>query len=779
MKKINLLLFIGMLVLCAAGAGAGTAAYWRFEEGPAGALVPHGTPEKVWDAGTMDSSGNGYHLSSWLEAAWCGEVYRTTIPFAYIPLTGEQNNFSLQNGGDLPGLWTDHETLDTWAPTAWTVEAWVRCTSINNWRVAVGRDGDDISGDNPAFRIMFTNGNAVRASFCDMSNTYHELNTANNFVTADRWYHLAATSDGSTFILYVDGVEMARKELNTANTAMSNGSNGRIPAADANWHPGGWTVFRGMWNGGHTDRWFGFIDEVRISDTALTPSEFLNNGVFLQGPDDRAVYPDGDHTAIFTVTSSSPVGVELTDVAWYKDVPSPDTPVVPDGIKYAVHTEGVVSTLTVYNAAASDAANYRAVATFSNGSTAQSSAQGRLYIRSGLVHRYSFEGDITDSISGAHGAVIDPLAGTDPRTSFADGQLHLNNYALNASAANAGQIAYVQLPAGIVSALDNFMTIEMWLTPHRNANWTTFFAFGDTLKPDPFVEGFTGGRVGILGQLNRDLDGARGPSFTRVAPGGGGRSLTCPTVVTLDEEIMYTATWDGNTNTMRHYVNGILVDSDAIDMKLSDIDDVKCWLGLPFWGDPVLNASLNELRIYDSALAEQTISEHYALGPELLEKTAGVVTNPVELLIREEGSTSGEILLSLEYAPDGWVLLTVEEQDGRGQVSLSQSSLLFTTADWNVPQAVQVTAVDDAVLESAEHRVRISIAVSSPGDPDYDGLQVSPVMVKVADNECGAHGYALTDFTLDCVTDLYDLAVFAEGWLACSDPDDAGCIDFN
>jgi len=782
MKKINLLLLLllsGLWVLCAAGANGGTAAYWRFEEGPAGAYVDHGeSATGAYFPGALDSSGHNYHLSAWQEVDWSGEVYRTDVPFAYIPLTGAGNTFSLQNGGDVPGLWTQSEVLDAWTPEAWTVEAWVKCTSINNWRVAVGRDGDDISGDNPAFRIMFTNANAVRASFCDMSNTYHELNTADQFVTAGRWYHLAAVSDGSTFILYVDGVERARKNLATANTAMSNGSNGRIPAAGADWHPGSWTVFRGMWDGEHADRWFGLIDEVRISDTALTPSEFLCNGVFLEGPADRAVYPDGDGTAVFTVTSVSPDGVELTGVNWYKDMPNPGTPVTADGVKYTIQTEGDVSMLTIHDAASTDVANYTAVAVYSDGSTAESSGQGRLYLRTGLVHRYSFANDVTDSIGGAHGLIIDPLAASDPRVSFADGQMILDNYALNASVENAGQIAYVQLPTGIISSLDNFMTIEMWLTPHRNANWTTFFAFGDTLQANPFVDGFTGGRVGILGQLNRDMDGGRGPSFTSITPDRVQKHLTSPIALTADEPLMYTVVWDGNTDRVSHYVNGVLTDSDVLDMKLSDVEDVKCWLGLPFWGDPVLNASLDELRVYDSALTGETVSEHYTLGPDLLEKTAGVVTAPAALAVQEQGSTGGELFLSLEYAPDSWVTLTLEEQNARGQVGLSASSLLFTTANWNVPQAVQVSAVDDDVLESAEHEAAILISVSSD-DPDYDGLQVAPVIVKVADNECGAQGYAPADFTLDCVVDLDDLAVFAQSWLACSDPDGADCVDFN
>jgi hypothetical protein len=46
-------------------------------------------------------------------------------------------------------------------------------------------------------------------------------------------------------------------------------------ASGPGWHAGGWTVARGIWNGDHTDRWFGLIDEIAISGTALPASAFV------------------------------------------------------------------------------------------------------------------------------------------------------------------------------------------------------------------------------------------------------------------------------------------------------------------------------------------------------------------------------------------------------------------------------------------------------------------------------------------------------------------------
>jgi hypothetical protein len=655
MKKT--MLFLTLLAVLGSSATAATVAYWRFEEGVAGTNVPKGgTGNGQYYPAVLDSSGNGYHMSAWSEGGFAGEGYRSLVPISQVPQTGAANTLSLQSTGDVPGMWTNDTNLAAWAPSTWTVEAWVRCTAMNAWRAAVGRDAAGINGGFSAFRIMFNDQNAAYTSFCDMAGNVHELNTSNNYVVGNRWYHLAATSDGTTFIFYVDGVEVARKVLTaSADTRLSNGSNGSAGGGD--WAPGNWTVFRGMWFGGHTDRWFGYIDEVRISDTALTPAEFLNSGAVLEGPSDWAVFPEDVTTASFTVTAAAvPFGETMTGVTWYKDTPDPNTPIVVDGVKYSVDTTATQSTLTIYDVVPADQTDYSAKATFSDATVVDSTRKGHLYIRSGLVHRYSFDGNVNDSVGGAHGIIIDPNALTDPRVSFADGQMLLDNYELNTNPADANLIAYVELPAGIISALDNYMTIEVWLTPHRNNNWTTIFAFGDTWNENPWVDGFSGGRVGVLAQLNRN--GAGGPSFTGIAPGGGQVNMTSPNLLTLDEEVMFAATWNGNTGQMRQYVNGVLTDTDNLNARLSDMDDFKNWIGIGFWSDAILNASLNEFRIYDTALPSYYINAHYIAGPdvtavELKPAVAAPASIAVYPDLRDDDADVAEMVAAVVDKPAG------------------------------------------------------------------------------------------------------------------------------
>lgn len=89
----------------------------------------------------------------------------------------------------------------------------------------------------------------------------------------------AATSDGNTVSLYRknltngDAVYTLLGTLNVSaslNPALSTGS-----GSAGNWSAGDFTLARGLYNGGHTDRFLGHIDDVRFSAQALAGDQFL------------------------------------------------------------------------------------------------------------------------------------------------------------------------------------------------------------------------------------------------------------------------------------------------------------------------------------------------------------------------------------------------------------------------------------------------------------------------------------------------------------------------
>jgi hypothetical protein len=91
---------------------------------------------------------------------------------------------------------------------------------------------------------------------------------------------MAAVSDGSILSLYLRNVTeggawslIAQTDMTlsgSANTALTAGT-----GDGGDWDAGNWSIGRGLYAGGHGDRAYGFIDEVRISDAALDASDFL------------------------------------------------------------------------------------------------------------------------------------------------------------------------------------------------------------------------------------------------------------------------------------------------------------------------------------------------------------------------------------------------------------------------------------------------------------------------------------------------------------------------
>jgi hypothetical protein len=272
--------------------GASTVAYWRFEEGPAGAAVSHGgQPDGVFYQGVNDSSGNGNGLSVWAEG-WAGYVYRSDV--AAPTFGGAANNFSVKNSGGSPAMFTSTAApIQTITPSQFTVEATFKLEN-GGYRTIVGRDSYGAFAGDAALSAMYFQAmpdNVLAIKYCDVAGYWHEaISAANVISTFDYpsnndgvgvpWYSMAATSDGKTLSLYLRDVtdNSAWQLLAQTDMTLSGSSNTALTAgigSGGDWTAGNWSVGRGLWNGWHVDRAYGFIDEVRISDSALSVGEFL------------------------------------------------------------------------------------------------------------------------------------------------------------------------------------------------------------------------------------------------------------------------------------------------------------------------------------------------------------------------------------------------------------------------------------------------------------------------------------------------------------------------
>jgi Concanavalin A-like lectin/glucanases superfamily/PEP-CTERM motif len=85
---------------------------------------------------------------------------------------------------------------------------------------------------------------------------------------ANHWYGLAVTSDGSTMKMYINSLDGQGHQLvGSLPLAVADNS---LASTGANWVFG-----RGWFDGGFFDHVLGNMDNIRFSDVALDPSEFL------------------------------------------------------------------------------------------------------------------------------------------------------------------------------------------------------------------------------------------------------------------------------------------------------------------------------------------------------------------------------------------------------------------------------------------------------------------------------------------------------------------------
>ncbi len=101
----------------------------------------------------------------------------------------------------------------------------------------------------------------------------------------------------------------------------------------------------------------------------------------------------------------------------------------------------------------------------------------------------------------------------------------------------------------------------------------------------------------------------------------------------------------------------------------------------------------------------------------------------------ETGPTSDTYTIVLDSQPTASVTMTIDPdlQTDVGAGDGATVDLTFTNANWNTPQTVTVTAVDDAIDEGS-HTSTITHTTAST-DGNYNGITAASVTVNVADND--------------------------------------------
>jgi hypothetical protein len=260
---------------CAEASQAATSAYWRHEEGSSGGVIAAG-PGSV-----LDSSGNSNHMQTF-DPTFTSATYSTNVsPLALK--SGLPNTLSLDfgPGGDDAGLnddnYSDGAAVNAQLFTSMTVELAFNMNSIGGYQAIFGKDGKPTGSVVPPLKVLirgddFPNAipNQLFIEWIDGDGDIHFL-AGGKTIAAGEWNHLAFTLTDSTASLYVAGEDTPYELLSTITGADFAGLSGEVLINSA----ANYSIGRGAFNGGVADWSNALIDEVRISDSALAPSEFL------------------------------------------------------------------------------------------------------------------------------------------------------------------------------------------------------------------------------------------------------------------------------------------------------------------------------------------------------------------------------------------------------------------------------------------------------------------------------------------------------------------------
>lgn len=353
-----------------------------------------------------------------------------------------------------------------------------------------------------------------------------------------------------------------------------------------------------------------------------------------------------------------------------------------------------------------------------------------------LAHRWSFSGDLTDSVGGAHGTLINPSGGA-----------FYNNGQLDLSSANSGQRsdqssfndgAYVDLPNGIISSLSDSATFEWWGTVDRNRVWAEVFSFGTSQGGEDQSTGGVGQDYIIL-IPEAAFNG--GPLRASHRDGSSNVESFVDRSGPLPEDVEQhlAVVWDGVANTQTLYANGQLIGSSNTLIDLSDLNDVNNWLGRSNWNDPLFDGLYNEFRVYNRALSDIEIADSFSDGPDATLDSPGInffQVDDSEILLGQNATLSWDVINFSAIA----INQGIGDVTGQTQivVSPSETTTYTLTATNNDGQSTRMVTVgvtvpkttpgmqNNSYLTNAAPNIRQVSHTPSPSSSD-DGVVTAKV----------------------------------------------------
>ncbi|AFH64817.1 family 43 glycosylhydrolase [Paenibacillus caseinilyticus] len=329
------------------------------------------------------------------------------------------------------------------------------------------------------------------------------------------------------------------------------------------------------------------------------------------------------------------------------------------------------SRFTVKGSIAGTAAQAEAVVTVSGG------------IPEGLVTWYRFD--------ALNGTTVPDASGHGRNATAVNGPLIMNVKEKTAIDFDSTKKQYVQLPAGIMSSLDDF-TLATWIyIDSKTGDWTRIFDFGT---------GVSAGKMFLTTNLRYDMEGSIADAT--------------PSAPKVEQWTHVAVTKSGTVYTI--YVNGKQAAVGTSTKKPSDYGETACnFIAKSNWtADPYLDGKLRDFRIYSKALPQQEVAgivtssysdkEAVAAAKEVL--TLGNTTQVVSDL---ELPVQGGNGVSITWTSDKPAVVSSTGKVTRPAKEEQDTAVTLTAelsrGEYKETRAFQVTVLADSIVSVDEVRV--------------------------------------------------------------------------
>ena len=443
--------------------------------------------------------------------------------------------------------------------TGMTLEAWVKPTSTTGYRTAILKE----RGNDLAYGLYASDGGNPRTeAFTGVENTAG----GGGALPLNTWSHLAATYDGTTLRLYLNGTLAATKT-----------TSGSIPFTSSPLRIGG----NAVWG----EYFSGLIDEVRVYNRALSATEI---GMDMSVAVGSAEPPPADKAP--TVSLTAPSGGTVSGSVPLKATASDDVGVA--GVQFLVDGSpvGAEDTTSPYE--------------FSWASTGVANGTHKIAARArDTANPTTTSSEVTVTVSNStppppSGLVLGYGFEETSGTTATDSSTAKNNGTINGPVSTTGgkfgrALSFdgvndrVDVPDAASLDLTTGMTLEAWVKPTTISGW----------------------RTAIMKERGSDLlyalyasNGAKPvtETFTSAESAAAGTAA-----LPLNAWSHLTSTYDGSN--LRFYLNGTLIATKAATGAMPNTANPLRIGGNAVWGE-YFSGLIDEVRVYNRALSASEIA---------------------------------------------------------------------------------------------------------------------------------------------------------------------------